>query len=137
MLFISTPSLIISMVLAVFYVANVAIYTINRYQDTVHTAKIEDVRFDNESCKKYTTLISSHQEVIKYSFDIKYQTFTKTLYSQLTSLRAMPFPMFNYYCEALPGVTPSILHSGFCWKLFSRPPPAGSASVEGYQKAFA
>ena len=119
MLFISTPSLVISLVLAVFYVANLTLYAMNRQQDTEHTVETVNHIIGNEHYPPYVLQLSTQKEikdVFENSFNADFLNFARNLNSQ--------FSILNDYCLTLPDITPSILHSGTCWKLFSRPPPA-------------
>jgi len=117
MLFVSTPSLVMSFVLAVFYVANLVFYVMNRERDTDNSVEIASVSRENEPCLQQTVLLTVRQDttdVLEHSCSAD----SSTIFN-------FQFSIFNYFCRSLPDVTASVLDSGIFWKLFSRPPPVG------------
>ena len=106
MWFVSTPSLVISFVLAIFYVASLVFYAVNRQQEQniVDTVKIEQVSAENE----HPNLIYSASQDTTDAFDLHVA------------------PLFNAQCSTLyelPDITTLLFDLGFCWNLLSRPPP--------------
>ena len=114
MLFISTPTFVISLILAVFYVANLAFYAVNRHLDKEQTVEIISQPLEKENFPQPISLLSAPQE----------QTIVVSAnYSILTDEIASLNTIFDDFCLFLPEINPSILHTGIFWKLFSRPPP--------------
>lgn len=122
MLFISTPSLIISLIFAVFYVANVILYAINRKQNIDYAVEIVDIREKKESYPKQTIVFNAWQNktnVVAQLMDVAYSNLLRSA--------------FNDNLLSLTDITSFILYSGVYWQLFSRPPPTGILSFAGSQ----
>ena len=122
MWFVSTPSLVISVVLAVFYVANLVFYAVNRHQEqgTDNIVEITSAHWDNELRLQQAVLLNASQNTFdkfEYSYSADYSLSTQILNSQ--------FSILNYFFRSLPDITFSVFDSGICWQLFSRPPPMG------------
>ena len=120
MLFISTPTFVISLILAVFYVANLAFYAVNRHLDKEQTVEIINQPLEKENCPQPIILLSVPQEqnlVVSENYSI--------LTDEIASLSAI----FDDFCLILPYINPFILHTGIFWNLFSRPPPPVHFSV--------
>jgi len=116
MLFVSAPSLAISFILAVFYAANLVFYVMNKERDTDNFVEIATVSCENEPRQQQTVLLTVLQDTSDSLKQLRDDDFSQF------SIFNFQFSIFNYFCGALPDVT-SILDSGICWKLFSRPPP--------------
>ena len=118
MFFVSTPSLIISLVLAFFYLANLAFFAVNRQQDTGNAVEIVAVGLENEWCLQQAFLVHSEENPLKHKAksdskigDIHIRDFCVAISKHDTFRQFLPdlsFPLF---------------HPELCWKLFSRPPP--------------
>jgi hypothetical protein len=118
MLFVSTPSLAISFVLAVFYLANLAFYAVNRQQDANNAVETVSISRENEQCLQHTIVLLGDDHSLKQkeqcdSYSGK--TCIPDFFAAIVERDTFP--------HSLPDLTPSIFDSGICWKLFSRPPP--------------
>jgi len=121
MLFVSTPSLVISFVLAAFYVANLVFYVMNRERDTDNLVEIATVSCENQQ----TVLLTVQQNRF---VDLEYSCsadFSSINFVKGFGVLNSQFSILNYFRLSLPDITISVLDSGICWKLFSRPPPLG------------
>ena len=110
MLFVSTPSLAISLVLAVFYAANLVFYVINSEQNTDNLIETETVIHKNPQ-SVLLTVLQGTPDVLEHSCSADLSRHAPILHS--------PFSILRYF------LTFSVLHSEICWKCFSRPPPVG------------
>ena len=116
MLFVSTPSLVISFVLAAFYVANLVFYVVNREQDTDNAVEITRVSHENQQTILLTVL-QDKSDVIKQSCS-----------ADNSPILNSPFSILHYFCRFLPDITTFVFNSEIRWKLFSRPPPVNLAN---------
>ena len=118
MFFASTPSLIISLVLAVFYLANLALIAINRQQDAGNAVEIVAISHENERLLQHAVLIYGEDNTLKHKVrsdsrkgDIHVWDFFGAFIDRDTFL------------QSLPDLSSPISEPGMIWNLFSRPPP--------------
>ena len=117
MFFVSTPSLIISLVLAFFYLANLAFFAINRQQDTENTVKIVTVNSENERCLQQAFLAYGEEITLKHKAKSFFRNGDIPIWDFCTVI------VWDAFRHSLPDLCSSTFNPGFCWKLFSRPPP--------------
>ena len=115
------PSLAISFVLAVFYVASLVFYAVNRQQDG-YAAEIVTVSHDNESRQQQTVSLTVQQDTSD-SFEYLCNTDFSQFYSTTSHENALLSSILHYFRCFLPDITVSILDTEIFWKFFSRPPP--------------
>ena len=118
MFFASTPSLIVSLVLAFFYLANLAFYAANRQQDAAYVAEVVPVGHENERCLPHTIPVCGEGNILKYKSysniwagDIHVWDFCGAIANRDT------------FHRVLPDFSSPVFDPGICWKQFSRPPP--------------
>jgi len=124
MWFVSTPSLAISFVLAVFYVASLVFYAVNRQYEKSADHTVEMTFHSRES--QQTILLGVSQNAsnsFEPSCSADFSQFTP-FKSQFSNIFVENFAVLNSIRLSLPDITAFVSNSRVCWKLFSRPPPA-------------
>ena len=118
MFFVSTPSLIISAVLAVFYLANIAIFAVNRQQKTT-CAEIVSVRpqADNISRDLFFIKVEDDAPQCKSHNDIRADAFRAWFFFDRIAVDS------DVFRQDIPDCDYPIIDSGIYLKLFFRPPP--------------
>ena len=118
MFFISTPSLIISSVLVVFYLANLVFFVANRQKETENSVEFVDSRPENNRYLQHTVFIQFKDHSLQY----KSQNDTRTVDQYMEHFDAVIAANRNIYRQTLHDI-PLIFNPGISWKPFSRPPP--------------
>ena len=117
MFFVSTPSLIISLVLAFFYLANLAFFAINRQPDTENTIEFVAVGSENERHLQQAFWVHAEENTLKHK--AKSDSQEGDIHNFGDFFAVIACDSFQY---PLSDLSPTI-NPGFYWKLFSRPPP--------------
>ena len=118
MLFVSTPSLVISFVLAIFYLANLAFYAVTKQQDAGDVVEIVSFSPENERYLQHTILLFGEDDTLKQK-DSNDNRIEKTCVQDVFAGIAYQ----EIILQSLPYSDSPIFNAGICWKLFSRPPP--------------
>jgi hypothetical protein len=117
MFFVSTPSLTVSLVLAVFYLANLAFFAVNRQQDTDNAVKIADICQENERHLQHAILYGEDHA-------LKHKAYCDTWFGKIcVSDFFAAIVERDTFRESLPDLNISIFDPGVCGNLFCRPPP--------------
>jgi hypothetical protein len=121
MFFVSTPSLAISLVLAVFYLANLAFYAVNRQQDTDSTVEIVSISPENERYVQHTVFLYGEDHTLKHRKHCDSHSGKTCILDFFAAIvERDAFPHF------LPDLNLSVFDSGVCRQYLSRPPPFAS-----------
>ena len=116
MFFVSTPSLIISLVLAFFYLANLAFFAVNRQQDTVSAVEFVAVGQENERLQ-HAFLVHAEENTLTHQA----KSDSRVAYIHIRDVFVVIADR-DVFRRPLSESSPRS-HPGLCWKLFSRPPP--------------
>ena len=114
MFFLSTPSLIITFVLVVFYLANLALFVVNRQKEK--DSPIEIVGSQPESDQHILIQLKDH------SLQSKTHNDTRTGNLHIGHFFAVIAANRDIHRRTLHDI-PVIFNPGIDWKLFFRPPP--------------
>ncbi|MDR1120767.1 MAG: hypothetical protein LBM08_07590 [Dysgonamonadaceae bacterium] len=118
MLFVSTPSLAISLILAVFYLANLAFYAVNRQQDTDNAVETVSISLENERYVQHTVFLYGEDHTLKHRKHCDSHSGKPCILDFFAAIvERDTFP------HSLPNLNLSVFDSGVCRKHFSRPPP--------------
>ena len=114
MFFISAPSLTISFVLVVFYLANLALFLVNRQKEKDNPIEIVDSQPESNQHIIFQLKDNSHQ--------YKTQNDTRTGNLHIEHFFAMIAANRGIHRRTLHNI-PLIFNPGIDWRLFFRPPP--------------
>ena len=118
MFLISAPSLILSLVLAVFYLANLVFFLVNRQKETDHPIECVNSYPENKQHLQQTTFIQIEDNSLQYK--TQNDTLSGTL--RIGHFSAVIVAYRNIHRLTLHDI-PVIFNPGIGWKLFFRPPP--------------
>ena len=118
MFLISAPSLTLSLVLAVFYLANLVFFLVNRQKETNHPVEFINSCPENNQHLQQTTFIQVEANSLQY----KAQNDTRSGNLHIGHFFAMIVAYRNIHRLTLHDI-PVIFNPGIGWKLFFRPPP--------------
>ncbi len=120
MFIVSTPSLALYVVLAIFYVANLIVFAANHFQEAEISVETT-INFDQPANQ-----FSQHTILLHAGDDIRYHDnscdSSSGNFCFLWRFDHVAF-IHDYLCHAIQDVTPGKPEQGIYYQLFFRPPP--------------